>query len=428
MLIKSAIFLLALFAAGWLAQFSAENPGFVSIWWFGYEIKTSVTFVLICLATISALFFFGGQLWSFIKNAPFIYERWRKNKQQADGMDKLYLALEALSLGENDTAVKYADKATKLLADKRLGEIVSIEAGKSIEDAEFAGQLQLEHKSKDNNFITNKAMLNAAVAEQDWEKALKFSERLYTYKPKNGWVLNNLFEVKLHNGLYEEALNMLSQVRRYGNYSAESLDFQAACMHMKLAEQLNADKQFKKALKQIDKGLKNIPTFAPLALLQKSILLHIGKYSLCEKLLGKFWQKCPNLSLFEQWLDIVESKTPSALVNKAENLAKSHMDQASGNIACALANIRTKNWKQAREYLIQSVKIEPNSTSYKMLTEIEEAVAPNTKAGYTWLHKAIEAPALNNTVEDFTLEYEIWCESYNKAIKNEIEQVAIEAQ
>ena len=412
MIVKSFFFIVVLFVVGVLAQMSASESGFMTLYLQGYAFTMSSTAFVWAAAALLILAFIGGRIWEFLKEVPFALERKRKQKKVYQGMDTVLKGLEAVEAGEFSQAAKLAKKAQKLLPAHGLTTVLQAEAAALTgKESEAQQQYLLLSNQKSGNFIGLKGLLDQALSEKDWAKVYALTTQAYKQKPKNAWLMEILFEAQMRSGHFDEALKFLPVIRRKGDHVLEKLDFYEASMNLQKAEAVEAESS-KKALKYVEAGLKVCPQHFPLFQKKLTFLKNSKTKDATEKALFDFWRATYSIKIVDMWYDTVKDQPAKKILKKAERFAQETQDRPEGLYAQAKVFLAQEMWKEAREVLTKAISRESTKEVFLLMGELDDTVAPKTKADYEWLQKALNANPAAWQADILEEDYDAWCKEY----------------
>lgn len=348
-MIRFLFFILLLLTLGFFIQQGAQDSGEAIIRWHGYEIQMKATFLLSVVATFCILFFFGGQLWAFLMQAPHTFERWRYKKRYEQGFDYFLEGMDALSAGEISKAKKLAHKTQNLLPDQRLSNMLSADSasanGQSVKAIEYYKELS---KSKKGQFIGLKGLMEQTQKQKDWEELKNYAEQAYLLKPKNNYVVDSLLRANLHLKNFEAVLKLIPTAQKYSSYTSEKLDEYEAFIYIEISHKYEG----KEKLKLLEKALKIQKHCVPALILMIKADSSNIKRSL--KTISNFFYKTANLAVYECWSDIMNIDDHKYYKRRFKSFLKGKDATFISYLVQGKEFMRTDKYKQALEMFKQA--------------------------------------------------------------------------
>lgn len=261
-ILRILLFLVLLGLVANLVMGAPSEQGEVVINWLGYEVATSGAVLAGLLAVALILAFIGGQIWSFLVNLPYRLATRRHFKKEKAGLDTLFAGLEAISSGDAETARKLAKRSRQLLPDERLSAMLEAEAAQSQgREKEAASHFERLGNQSGSEFLGLRGLLAQAVRLGQWGSALPHAQKALTMQPKSPWVVGQAYNVYLHCGRYEDALEVLPKLAKLNHLTSEQVDFEKACINLQLAAMHSADQD--NAMAFAKKSLRAYSNFVP---------------------------------------------------------------------------------------------------------------------------------------------------------------------
>tara|TARA_R110000868_G_scaffold218576_1_gene468975 strand:+ start:119603 stop:120895 length:1293 start_codon:yes stop_codon:yes gene_type:complete len=347
-MIKFLLFALAFFALGFFVQQGAYDTGEVVVRWYGYEARMQATFLAAVIAFFCILFFFWGQLWAFIVQAPKSLEAWRYKKRYEQGFDYFLEGLEALNAGENKLALKLSNKVQRLLPDPRISNILSAGSVASQNEPQKA----IEHykelsKSSKGQFIGLKGLIEQSSVKGSWHDVKNYAEQAYIMKPKNAYIVDQLFHAYLHIKEFDKALKFIPTVQKYGSYTSEKLDEYESFIYIEKSQGLD----FKNATKFLEKALKVNKACVPALLTLVDISIRSGDVKKTLKLLTNFFHHTPHIQVYEKWVSVIQNEDAKYYKRRLKTLIKGLEKEFIGQFIQAKECIRQVQYVEALAFL-----------------------------------------------------------------------------
>ena len=391
-LLRALIFFSLLLGIGLVVDMGAQEPGSMTLRWYGYEIQTTAVFLaLVAVVTVVFVYFFA-RLMAWLDTVPARLWQGRERKRQDQGFHYLLEGMDAIAAGDAKQARKLVDKAARLMPNQPVVHVLQAEAARREGDHATAIN-HYEHltKSAPSSFLGLKGLVEEALHQNDIALAQKMLTQATALRPRSAWAIERTIQFAIAQGDIYKALETLPRLKR-AEMTPEKQAFLAACTRHAQAQELFNNTQPEQALAALNKGIKACPNFVPLYLLGADILVAQGAEGRVVRMLVDGWQQCPHQSLFSRWLAHYGPDYGKEAVNQAQKLVRPLRDEMVGKLALAEVNIRARNFKVARDILAPLTETEPNKRIFALLAQVEEGIEPNSKAAHTWLKMALDAP------------------------------------
>ncbi|MEM7178888.1 MAG: heme biosynthesis HemY N-terminal domain-containing protein, partial [Pseudomonadota bacterium] len=223
-ILRYCLFIALVAAATWGVYQLMETPGAIVVSFANYEYTlTPLAFVVLAaigFAALLILFKVAGlllALYRFICGDETAISRFFNRSRERRGFDSLSQALTALAEGDGAKAKTKAEKAERLLERPDVTQLVTAQA------AEMSGDLIKARKyykalaeEKRSSYAGVKGLLELANNDGDEERALKLANQAYQLRPKNAWVLDNLYNLQSRSFDWKGARKTLAEQRRAG--------------------------------------------------------------------------------------------------------------------------------------------------------------------------------------------------------------------
>ncbi len=326
---------------GVLALWLMDNPGMVTLTWFGYEVKTSVAFVIALLICIF--------LAIYILRMPVKFIRWVKKsfdaQKEKSKENMLVQILNAIACGDEALCQKLAGRLDKTFDGKTPTPLLlkallnpspeiyrRLAADPSTELAGWRG-LIAEHQK-----------------QGDLIAALDLAQKAF-HKYKNiPWVVLSTLELQVLNDQWQDALETLEVVRKLKLENERLYKTQKATLLIKTGKSLEA--------------FKTAPWLPEAAL--KAAQDHPKK---AESILVKAWENQPDWNIYKAYIHLFSKENTLAQYKRVEKLVSMHKTNRVNHLALADAALQAKLWGQARK------ELETYIASYSLTMQVATMMA-----------------------------------------------------
>ncbi len=316
-LITYFLFIIAIFLIS--AKLSHYN-GSVEITWLGYQIETSLIFLLFT----TLLVLFAGMLvyniLAFIFGFPSYFSRKIEKRNQNKLFENLQTAYTALLSGDYKASAKYADKIKlNKLTDKNL--IIM----KEVLDSSIAkseGNLIIAEKNykkliDDNStkFFATQGLLNSSFLRGDLTRAIEYAEDSYHLKPDVKDGAHSLLELYKKAEAWDKAEEFLKKYKRRfffssDKYNSFSANQELANIYLRKAENIKKNKLFsdesiEETYKLLVKSLDLYPENTECLIYFAHICKLLKKENKARSAIEDAWINIPSEALAEAYISLI---------------------------------------------------------------------------------------------------------------------------
>lgn len=411
-------------AAIWLAT----QPGSVSMSLMGYHVTLDIGVFFISLVVVVLLILF---LWRVVKamfSVPSTIAKYREEDKRKKGFRALTRGLVAVAAGDVKGATKFSKQTKSLLPDQN-GLPVLLEAQAArLRGEEGLAQNRFEHlmEDKDTAFLGVRGLLKSALEEGDIVRALEFVRKAEKIYPKQGWVIQSVYDLEIKNGLWSDAIKTGKKALKYNVLLREKIISDRVAIYL-MRFDYEADKgETKLALKDLEQAYKLNPYFVPTVTRLAEYYISKKKNRKAVSIVEKAWKKNPHPELVSLWDALTpknNGKNSAKILKWYEHLIALNPDSAEGQMAAAHAAMDLGYWGEAKAYLMVAEKIYPSARLFRLRAIVEQNSTHNEDAIHELMEKASEAlPDKSWICSETGLTYSEWSaiamphESFNTII------------
>lgn len=370
---------LILTAAAFLVHTGAKNPGTFHFTGFGWDVQMSATLFIMLLGILVICTYFVGQAITYISNIPQRFKNKRGLKKAQGGLDLIHQGFMALHAGDNKTAQKLAEKATKKLPSPHLADYLTAQAETQNEDMLIALT-----NNPQTALAGHLGLMENAQADNQWGQVRHHAEKALSLH-KNA--------PKAKQALLESALRQQNWVQ--AQQYTQDADILASLALLEALDERDTDPE--EANKVTSSALKKNSTFVPLVMFQAGLLSSQAKHKQAEKLLTNAFLSTPRLDTFSRLLDTLAITTQDRVkrFKRAETIIKKlpQTEAKLAHLATAEAALDTRDLQTARKSLSSAMNFGENRTLCQLFAKIEKQEG-NSTGSAEWLQKALTAPTL----------------------------------
>ncbi|MDO8607827.1 MAG: heme biosynthesis HemY N-terminal domain-containing protein [Phaeospirillum sp.] len=379
--------LTALVVAG--AVWLADRPGEVVIHWQGWRVDTTVPVLLAALVVVLVLLSVVGRLGRLIFGAPGRVLDARRASRTRKGYVALSDGLAAVASGDSRQAARLAHKADKLLKDRSVTGLLTVQAAQMTGDADqLRARYQAMTERPETAFLGLKGLMELALKQGDRLSARDFAARALVAQPGADGLAATLFDLQMETGQLAEAELTLSVARRHAALPPADLARRRALALFARAEAAEAAGERTAALTLALDARDAEPGFVPAVALAAEIYRHKGKERKAASLLQSAFRVAPHPELVAEWAALGGTDTSLERVKRMQRLVEVNPAAPDGHLALAEAALDAKLWGQARTHLDKVMAQRPSPRVLNLLARLERDEKRDEPAALAWLAKA----------------------------------------
>ena len=362
---------LGLFIA--LAVWLADQVGSVNVEWMGYGIQMHIgLFVAALVVVILVSIFIYTMITTFVK-FPASWRRYKEVRALENGYRAVTLGLTAVAAGDTKAAGKQAKLAKKFMPDDTgLPLLLEAQAARlegREEDAQTSFAVMLGHK--DTAFLGVRGLLQSAMDQQDYPRALRIAEGALKTHPKQPWILQIVYDLEIKNEHWGAALDALKRLEKVGAIEKSQVVLDRATLFLVQGIEAEENGFNGEAIGLYKKALKLRAAVLPAAIKLAELYQRETKVRAAKGLIETIWKHTPHPDLAGIWMDLVPAAKRMAA---AERLIKINAGDLESYLAAAEEAMEQKLWGQARDQLARGLEINSDERLYEMKMRLEMLV------------------------------------------------------
>jgi HemY protein len=376
----AAVVLVALGAA-WLA----DQPGDVTINWFGWHAEPPVPLLILVIAVIAIA------LWSLLRlivRAPRRLSSALRQRRQERGQAAISRGLIAIGAGDLRAARRFAGEARRHAGDEPLALLLAAQT------AQLAGNraaAELAFRRMADRAETRLLGLHGLYVEaqrnSDMAAAHAVAEDAVRANPAAGWAAQAVLDFRCAQGDWAGALAALDSSMKSGLIDKPSFRRSRAVLLTARALTVGDREQ---ARADLTEAVKLSPGLVPAAALAGRLLAEAGETRKASRLLEAAWRANPHPDLAETYAHVRPGDSARDRLARVQALAKQGADSPEGALAVARAAIDAREFAVARAAL-QPLAAAPTRRVALMMAEIEEADTGDVGRARQWMARALHA-------------------------------------
>lgn len=389
-IVKYLVLLLIVVAIGiWFA----ENPGQVSVEWFGVIVDVPLGLALIAALIVIGVVAGLYRFWLFLRRAPGTIKHHMAEKRLHTGYEALSQGMIAVAAGDAQEARRYAKKADTILDNPGMTLLLTAQAAQLDGDDQAAERFFTELSTlKGMEFLGLRGLLSQALARGDKEKALELARKAHTHKPKSEWVSQTLFELQLGKHNWAQAENTLESMMKNKLVEHKLGQRRHAALLTQRALDLLSQNDQETARKLLQQALKMVPSYVPAALELAKLWGRMGNKRKGISLIEDTWRFAPHGPLYDVYQELHGEPDALKRVRLAERLAAKNREHSESRIAIARAALEAQLWGEARDELNILMDNTPSSRVYRMMADLVENEHHDMTKARAYLYEGANAP------------------------------------
>lgn len=392
-MLKIFLYIVFVIIAAWVITGLTGLTGFTVLELEGTRVDVSTNLLIGLAIGALVLFFFGGTVFSWLVGLPGKFKRRAEDRKRARGMVALTRGLEAVAAGDAADAQRYANTASKTLAEPALTRLLTAQAAQLAGDTNTA---QLSYtamlEAPETEFLGLRGLYMQAIQSGDHEEARAYAERAFRLRPGTAWAFESVLRLNLERGAWGDALEALTLGRQ--NNIADGLEYRRMEGALLTAQAYATDDAGERAeaSKDAQAALKKSPKLTPAAALAAEIELDAGHRAKAARLLGDAWEAEPHPGLAAVMRRIFSHERDERVQGRLIKLTERNPEHPESRLLLAKLQLEGGDAAAAQETLEPLLTGRPSRRILELMVEITEA-RYGAEAAKPWHEKAASAPA-----------------------------------
>lgn len=376
-----------------VAIWFAENPGIVSVQWFGVVVDVPVALALVATVIVLGIVALSYRFWRYLRTSPTVFGHFRSERRLHNGYDALNKGFVAVAVGDAVEAGKYAKKAQKLLDDPTLTLLLSAQAAQLQGDDQAATRFFEQMVDRPNTaFLGLRGLYNQAQKAQEADKALDYAEQAFKLNSKAAWLVDALVPRYVAKKEWAQAQDVLETAVKKKIKRAEDVTPQRTVLITQRAKEALDAGEFDGAARLAEQAMKlDHAAYAPV-LLMVAILQKQGNkrklVSFCEKKSAQH----PHPILAEAYVQAQDIEDPLKVFSSLEKIFGGAQATPQGRLILAQAALKAEMWGVAKDHLTYLCDHHPTVHAFELMADLMVQDHKDDKAAQGYLRKAAHAP------------------------------------
>lgn len=388
LLVFLAVLVALAFGFGWLA----DNPGEVTLVWFGQRLETDTTVLVVGVLAALGLTITLFVVLRWLVGMPGSLFGWFGRRRREKGWAAVSRGLVAVGAGDLKTATKASEDARWILGDEPLALVLEAQAAQLLGDrgsAERAYRAMLE--KPETKLLGLRGLYVEAVRWGDGEAAATNAAEANRLAPKLAWAGTALADHRAQTRDWQGTLETIDRNRRHGVVGA------AAAKRLRAVvltadglerETTAADVVRGNALEA--HGLA--PDLVPAACLAARLVARNGDLRKAARILEATWKLEPHPDLADAYAGLRAGDSAQDRLARIRDLVKSRANHPEGQLALARAAIDARDFVTARDALKPLLAEGATRRVCLAMAALEDGEHGDAAAARAWLTRAVHAP------------------------------------
>lgn len=327
-------------------------------------------------------------------------------RRRERGFNALAQALVALAEGDGPRAMRFAARAERLVKNPDLTRLVNAQAAKlSGDDRRAEGYYEAMADDPDTDFVGVVGLMRQALKERKLERARRFAERAHQLRPRDGEVIDTLFDLQRRKHDWAGARNTLAAAISAGRLPRDVGERRRAVLHVAEALDLHAKAEApgaepdeasamrKAALEQASAAIRLSPGFVPAAALAAKLLGDKGETRNAVRAVTNAWRAAPHPDLAAAFDALGgPDEPPSARRQRFERLFSVNAEGEEARLLAAEFAVGAGDPQAARRSVEDLLTDAPSTRAFAVMAAIEQIEGAGELVVRGWLSRAASAP------------------------------------
>lgn len=388
-MIRVVVYLIILAALAYGGMLLIQNPGHISVTWYGHVVNTSAVLGIAAIALAAVV------LWivvRFILGLPGFVAYTSKRRRREKGYEALSRGLIAVHSGDARAAGRASAQASRQLKGDALAIMLQAQAAHLAGNGRAAQMAFEELADRDDTRVLGLRGLYAeATRRGDEEAARHFAAAAHRASPLP-WSAQAVLEHRATEQDWEKALATVESSVAARLIDKETGERQRAVLETALAQ----DKEMvapDQALKLARSAIKRAPDLAPPVVVAARLLTRNGDIRKASRLIEKAWPRCQHPDIASAYLAVRPGDSTSDKLARAKMLMGLSAFDPIARMTVARTAIAAKQFDVARsamEPLVGQGK-RPTVKMCMLMSDLEESEHGRAGLSREWQSRAHHA-------------------------------------
>ena len=381
---------LIIIITGGIASFLNSQDGYTVIEWMGWRLEARTSVLVAVAAGFILLIVAFDRLVGAIIGLPDRISSRLSRRRQEQGHHALALGLVAASAGDARESARQAKKATHLMGENTLTDLLSAQAaGLNGDYAAATSFFEKLSQHRETAFFGKAGLMRLQAEDGRAEAALTTGREALQLNPNAPTLGKAVLALEVRHQHWEEALTALNIAARGEDMKPENTRHIEAVLQFKKAEAaIENNTSDDMIIKMLEASLKADPGFVPAALAIRAYYAEAGRGRKIGTMLTRAFAANPHpeiaQALYETWSGHNDYDT-DAFAKLIKLIDKGGNDQGAVLAAARIA-MRLSLWGEALRLITMIPEEDRPNNAWQMMADLAEH-APETP-GQKWPEKA----------------------------------------
>ena len=404
-MIRVVVYLILLAALAYAGMLLIQNPGHITLSWYGEVINTSAALGIAAIGLAAII------LWVVLRlffGLPSIMSYAAKRRRREKGYAALSRGLIAVHSGDVRAAQKASTQASRQLKDDSLAVMLRAQAAHLAGDGQTAQAAYEElAEREDTRVLGLRGLYAEANRRGDDEAARHFAAAAHRASPLP-WSAQAVLEHRATEQDWETALATVESSIAAKLVDKATGERQRAVLETALAQEKEMTAP-DAALALARSAIKRAPNLAPPVVVAAQLLTRRGDIGKASRLIEKAWPSCQHPDIAQAYLDVRPGDSTTDKLARARTLMGLSAFDPVARMTVARAAIASKDFATARsamEPLVGQGK-RPTIKMCMLMAELEESEHGSAGLSREWQARASHAALDPAWIADGTV-YDHW--------------------
>lgn len=366
---------------GAIASFLNSQGGYTIIEWMGWRIEARTSLLIAIAGGFMIIVIAFDRFVGMLIGLPDRISGRIAERRQEQGHHAVALGLVAASAGDAREAQRQAKKATKLMGNSTLTELLSAQAaGLNGDHAAAVTFFEKLSRQRETAFFGKAGLMRLHAEEGRTEEALSTGREALYLNQNTPELAKALMALETRHQNWDEALAALKVASRDNAMERDDYANLEAVLHFKKGEaQQSEDVSSDQVIKSLEMAHKADPRFIPAALTLAALYEEHGKARKINTVLKRSFAACSHpdlaMALYERWSG--GNQQDADALTKLIRLIDKHGNDHACLIAAARLSMQLSLWGEALRLIMIIPAEERNIVAWQVLADLAEH-APET--------------------------------------------------
>lgn len=387
---KFILFLLLLIPLSIAGMWLMDHPGFITVEWFGYEIRMAVALALVALAfVLFAVCWLALLFWQLL-NWPERRGLRRKLNRTEKGLQALTRSVTALALQDSSNAERSLHQALNYLPNSALPRLLAAQLAQSQGNIDKSAEhLRFLLADKDTSIFATRRLIDQRMQQKNYEEALVLALQAHSEQPRDHWTTLVLVDLYFRCGKLDAIIALCTGMKLQSALSREERNRFAGLAY------------YEKAVKEVDplakvRLLKHAtnyaPEFLPAVILLAQHYLETGQNREAMKTLRRAWEREPQPAIMNMLLALLKPMNARPQRRLAAALASKVKGTAEAALLEAHVAKDQERYEDAASILQDAITRHDRRPLYALMAEVAPKLDGKEGDATIWVKRAMDAP------------------------------------